>query len=467
MEKLCSFIIFLFGIIYVFNVQKVYGINNVNNFSFEENTHWEATNSNITFTYDLDNFYDGVRSAKINNTSTTTAGIEQIIPNINPNQQYVLNGYIKFSSPPPTKVLMRVAWYASTDGSGSQISTADSNIVTSNSTWEKIEFTPTAPSNAHSAKIRLFVTSGSAYFDSIYFDTFTASVTPTISLTLTPTITISETISPTISQPVTTITPSVSPDYSNIFISEVMVYPEEGNEWIEIVNGNDFKVDLVKWYIDDEENSGGAPKEFSVSIEPHQLVFIDISSSMFNNTGDSVRLLNHEKIVKDSFEYSESEEGKSLGKNGEEFCIQESSKGLVNTECIINEEITPTTKPTSIPKVSSKTTAKSSTKNSKEESTSAKSKSLLSSSSHDENPPESETPLYFQDFPQETSFVESTETNVLGISENIMTNTSPFLSLLKSLIFIACSFSISAFTSLLLKINKSPTLYYSWKNFSK
>ncbi len=456
---------------YAFNVQKVYGSNNINNFGFEENTNWEATNSNITFTYATDNFYEGVRSAKVNNTSTTTAGIEQIISNINPNQQYMLNGFIKFSSPQPTKVFMRIAWYASNDGSGSQILTSDSNIITSNSTWEKIEFTPIAPSNAHSAKIRLFVTSGSVYFDSIFFDAFIPSATPTISSTVTPTITIFPTVSqivtPTISQPTITITPSTFPDYSNIFISEVMVDPEDGTEWIEITNKNDFKVNLVKWYIDDEENSGGTPKEFSISIEPHQLVFIDISSSMFNNAGDTVRLLNNEKIVKDSFEYDDSEKGKSLGKNADEFCIQEPSKGEINSECIISQEVTPTSKPTTTLKITSKTSPKTTPSKQKEDSNSSKSKVLLSNLNSDDDSSGPDLKIYFQLPNAENVSAKSEDNNVLGITQTPLPNITPFSRLLKSLVFIICSFTISAFTSLLIKMNKSPTLYYSWKNFSK
>lgn len=155
---------------------------------------------------------------------------------------------------------------------------------------------------------------------------------------LTPTPTLIPTAAPT---------PTLSSSsYSSIFISEVMVNPETGEtEWIELFNDNNFEVSLADWYIDDIENGGSSAKIFSLTIDAKGYAIIELNSSIFNNDGDSVRLLDTSNALKDNFDYEESEKGKSLGRlsfDSNEYCIQETTKGTINGGCII---IILTTKP--------------------------------------------------------------------------------------------------------------------------
>ncbi len=126
--------------------------------------------------------------------------------------------------------------------------------------------------------------------------------------------------------------------YDNIFISEAMVYPESNsNEWVEIFNNNDLLATLDNWYIDDIENGGSAPKKFSLTIPPKSYATFDLSSSIFNNDGDSVRLMDFNQIEKDSFQYQNAEVGKSLGRtsfDNDVFCLQIPSKGTNNNSCL-------------------------------------------------------------------------------------------------------------------------------------
>lgn len=176
------------------------------------------------------------------------------------------------------------------------------------------------------------------------FPTLTPTLTPTSEPTfsITPTITIMPTSTPTPIQP--TLTDST--DLTNIYLSEVMVYPSTGEkEWVEIYNDNDFSVSLNNWIIDDLENGGSSPKIFSLIIDAKSYEVVDLTSSIFNNDGDSVRLLDWNKNLKDDFEYGESEQGKTLGNDSLEsdnFCLQEPSKNLVNNPCI-NPTSTPVT----------------------------------------------------------------------------------------------------------------------------
>ena len=92
--------------------------------------------------------------------------------------------------------------------------------------------------------------------------------------------------------------------YDNMYLSEVMVQPESGNnEWIEVYNANEFEVALDNWYIDDLENEGTTPKKFSLTIDSKGYRVFELSSSMFNNNGDSVRLLDfNQKELEQEFE---------------------------------------------------------------------------------------------------------------------------------------------------------------------
>ncbi len=176
-------------------------------------------------------------------------------------------------------------------------------------------------------------------------------ITPTQTPTSSPTPSLTPTTYPTIIQPSVTPTTTVLPTpttvqtYDNIFISEAMVYPETGeHEWIELYNNNDFPVSLTNWYLDDGENTGSTPRPFTLSIEAKIYNTVELSSSIFNNDTDQVRLLDSSKVQKDSFEYSDPIQGKSLGRIGLEsdsFCVQEATKNLLNSSCI-----NPTPQPT-------------------------------------------------------------------------------------------------------------------------
>lgn len=160
--------------------------------------------------------------------------------------------------------------------------------------------------------------------------------TPTITPTITPLI---ETVQPTVTPTPTTIPIS----HNNIFISEVMPYPEDNNsEWIEIYNNNDFSVSLDNWYIDDGENTGSSPKLFTINIASKQYIVIDVS--LFNNDGDIVRLLDFNKAEKDSFSYTNAAKGKTYGRTSfpsNNFCEQDPTKGTFNNACRQTISLTP------------------------------------------------------------------------------------------------------------------------------
>jgi hypothetical protein len=173
-----------------------------------------------------------------------------------------------------------------------------------------------------------------------------------VSLTPAPSIFVSETLPqtpsntpfPSIFTSPTQQVPSNQIEFTNIFLSEVMAYPETGEkEWFELYNDNDFIVNLENWYIDDGENMGSAPKLFSLTIQPKSYGVFDLSSSLFNNSYDSVRLLDVSKKEVDSFEYTQASKNISFSResfDSDIFCKTVPTKNYLNTLC--NNPLPPT-----------------------------------------------------------------------------------------------------------------------------
>lgn len=159
---------------------------------------------------------------------------------------------------------------------------------------------------------------------------------PTPSATSTPTPT-----------PFLTPTSTPVPQFSNVYISEAMVNPNTGErEWVELYNNNEFEVVLTDWFIDDAEG-GSNPKDISISLPVKNYHVVEFDTSVFNNDGDSVRLLDDSGIEKDTFSYSSSQKGESWGRTtivSSLFCLQEPTKGFANGSCLsLGNPSSPTT----------------------------------------------------------------------------------------------------------------------------
>ena len=248
----------------------------------------------------------------------------------------------------------------------------------------------------------------------------TPSLIPSIAPTESPT-----TPPPSIQPPTITTHPL---SYDNVFISEVMVYPPSNEyEWIELYNNNDFTVDLSNWYIDDIENAGSAPKQFSVVILSKQYAVINLSSSLFNNDKDSVRLLDSSKTQKDGFEYEDPMQGNTLGKESPDvdvYCNQKPSKHSMNNSCILSINPSPYI----------------------HISEGAHSINLIVSSK-----PSKSSPLFYSSIPTTNRIYPNTP-SVLGASNKKMVIKQPSTSLLNHLSILSVSYSFLTILSVLVKI---------------
>lgn len=154
------------------------------------------------------------------------------------------------------------------------------------------------------------------------------SPTPTATLTPIPTaVPPTATLTPTPTQP-----PS---SYSNIYLSEFLAYPESGNEWVELYNGNDSEANLSGWFIDDIAGGGKSPKMISEKIggKSYKRIFLD--DFFLNNEGDDVRLLDGSQNEKDKKSYSSSIKGKSWSKDSNgNWCETDPTPEAANPGCL-------------------------------------------------------------------------------------------------------------------------------------
>ncbi len=154
---------------------------------------------------------------------------------------------------------------------------------------------------------------------------------------------------------------------NNLLITEVMPDPSEGDEWVEIYNPMDFSIPLDNFEIDDI-NGGSKPVSLpKYLLEPSQY-YIYSTSSIFNNGGDSVRILYNNQII-DEFTYPVSSKGVSfaLDTTGNWQKTTDPTPGEVNSIVTIitptptatpTIKPTPTTKPTPTPKITKTPTPK-------------------------------------------------------------------------------------------------------------
>ena len=118
----------------------------------------------------------------------------------------------------------------------------------------------------------------------------------------------------------------------NILITEFMPNPDNQNEWVEIYNNNDTKVELNNWFIDDILNGGGSPFSFSLSLNAKEYAVVEINKTLFNNSGDTVYLLDENKNPLYAVSYKKTVKGASIQKlsNNKWYITLKNTKGKSN-----------------------------------------------------------------------------------------------------------------------------------------
>lgn len=111
--------------------------------------------------------------------------------------------------------------------------------------------------------------------------------------------------------------PAPAPKTGNIILTEFMPDPAGGSEWAEVYNPESFEADIAGWKIDDIEGASSPyPIPQGTKIGPKNYLVFSFSSK-FNNSGDSIRLLNPSGQVVETYSYKEAVKGASFAKDAQ------------------------------------------------------------------------------------------------------------------------------------------------------
>ncbi len=164
--------------------ESVYAVAN-GDFEMGTNDWNEVTNKKNVTVEESSESYQGQKSLLVKNLSDNSYGVYQLISRIEADQTYEINGWIYLVDGNAGSGFIRIAWYASEDGSGSQLSTNDSDKVTTIGKWERVSNVVKSEVEAKSAKVRLLVASntegnaGVARFDDVSFERVNIAPTST------------------------------------------------------------------------------------------------------------------------------------------------------------------------------------------------------------------------------------------------------------------------------------------------
>lgn len=127
---------------------------------------------------------------------------------------------------------------------------------------------------------------------------------------------------------------------NGISLSEYLPNPKTGeDEWVELYNDSSNEVNLAGWKIDDAEYGSSPftiPAEGNAAfIPPKSYKVYIMTSSRFNNSGDSIRLLRPDSSLVEETSYNSSSEGIALAKDSNGHW-QETSQATPGSANVIN-----------------------------------------------------------------------------------------------------------------------------------
>jgi hypothetical protein len=216
--------------------------------------------------------HSGAYSARLESTTISTKWVFQTVA-VSPNQTYAFDGWLLHNDAGIGSAFLRVSWYASFDGSGTAIGTADS-LLRLDGPSDEWRFLTTgsiaAPPDARSAKLRVMLQPVSATRAALYVDDASfgsaAPAPPTAESDEEPgdiAVAGARSGGSRVSQPRATAerepegVPPPALD-ARITINEILYDPESspdsGGEWVELYNAGALPISLEGWMLADNRS---------------------------------------------------------------------------------------------------------------------------------------------------------------------------------------------------------------------
>ncbi len=216
------FLLLFFFLIFLLFPQSCYAVNLLKNADFEDTSleYWSSSGGSAQATFSSELKHGGNYSLKVSHSKVSSYGFQQVIGDLEGGMFYKLTAFATSDDENIASYFLRVAWYESNDGSGSQLSSPFDSQKKSNADGQWSEFSELvqAPGEANSCKVRLVLTSKengflvSAFFDDLIFEESVAPTpTPTSTPTITPTPKVNTPTPAKIPTPTSTLAPTSTP----------------------------------------------------------------------------------------------------------------------------------------------------------------------------------------------------------------------------------------------------------------
>lgn len=241
--------------------------------------------------------HSGARAARLTSASESTKWAYQTVL-VNPGASYAFGAWLRDDDPGVQAAFLRISWYASDDGSGSAIGTADSlaaSHIEASTYHELTTGSVAAPSDAHSARLRIMLSPASAAYTAIFIDD--ASFGPAApEARPSPAVAVEgpqpADAPPTAARAVlgasrkppragTSAPPTGAPVSTHVVINEVLYdpvgdTPDADAEWVELYNPADAEIDLGGWSLSDAAASDALP---AFRVQPRTYAVVAASNS--------------------------------------------------------------------------------------------------------------------------------------------------------------------------------------------
>lgn len=243
--------------------------------------------------------HGGSQAARLESSTDSTKWLYQPVL-VDGGGAYRFNAWIVDDDPGVAAAFLRVAWYASADGSGSALATADSTERLTAPTPDYRYLTTSsirAPADARSARVRIVLAPASADRATIYADDASfepvapaepavAAVGADAGSTEAPVRRVlSDSTGPRSASasenPAANLTTSSTASKLHLLINEVMYDPDGSGadgagEWVELYNPGDTPVLLASWSLSDAVGKDLLP---AATLAPHEFVVVAASDS--------------------------------------------------------------------------------------------------------------------------------------------------------------------------------------------
>ena len=159
-----TFLLFLIAsAIFLASATRIFAVNFIQNSDFESSSidPWVTSGGGAAATLSAELVHSGTNALKIQHSKTASYGFQQTIKDVEGGMFYKVSGYGVTNDSNTASYFLRVAWYESSDGSGSQLSSpTDTNKgERTDGNWVWFESVVQAPTTAHSVKVRLVLNS--------------------------------------------------------------------------------------------------------------------------------------------------------------------------------------------------------------------------------------------------------------------------------------------------------------------